>query len=48
MDQDREQEVERAKMDLLRVVMDTKRGAQVTPDQRAAIEEAMVRNLLDN
>jgi len=48
MDQDREQEVERAKMELLRAVMDTKRGAQVTPDQRAAIEEAMVRSLLDN
>lgn len=42
MDQDREQELERAKLDLLRAVMDTKRGAQVSPDQRAAIEEAMV------
>jgi hypothetical protein len=42
MDQDREQEVERAKMDLLRTVMETKRGAQATPDQRAAIQEAMV------
>lgn len=45
MDQDREQEVERAKMDLLRTVMETKRGAQATPDQRAAIQEAMVRIL---
>lgn len=43
MDQDREQEVERFKMDLLRAVMETKRGAQATPDQRAAIQEAMVR-----
>ncbi|KAG0561215.1 hypothetical protein KC19_9G046100 [Ceratodon purpureus] len=42
LDEEREQEVERAKMDLLRSVMDTKRGAQVSPDQRAAIEEAMV------
>jgi len=48
MDQDREQEVERAKLDLLHAVMDTKRGVQVTPDQRAAIEEAMVRCLIDN
>ena len=45
MDQEREQEVERAKMDLFRAVMETKRGAQVSPDQRAAIEEAMVRCL---
>lgn len=43
MDQEREQEVERAKMGLLRAVMETKRGAQVSSDQRAAIEEAMVR-----
>lgn len=48
MDQDREQEVERAKMDLLRAVMDTKRGAQVSQDQRAVIEEAMVRCLYNN
>jgi hypothetical protein len=48
MDQDREQELERAKMDLLRAVMDTKRGAQVSPDQRAAIEEAMVRWVSNN
>lgn len=42
MDHDREQEVERAKMDLLRAVIETKRGVQVTAEQRADIEEALV------
>lgn len=41
MDHDREQEVERAKMDLLRAVIETKRGVQVTAEQRADIEEAL-------
>ncbi|XP_024402920.1 probable plastid-lipid-associated protein 10, chloroplastic isoform X2 [Physcomitrium patens] len=36
------QEVEKVKMDLLRAVMDTKRGAQVTTEQRAAVEDAMM------
>lgn len=48
MDHDREQEVERAKMDLLRAVIETKRGVQVTAEQRADIEEALVSYVLDN
>lgn len=44
-DQEKEQEIERAKMQLLQAVLDTKRGAQATADQRATIEEAMVRLL---
>lgn len=44
-DQQKEQEIERAKMQLLQAVLDTKRGAQATADQRATIEEAMVRLL---
>lgn len=47
IDQDRMQEVEKVKMDLLRAVMDTKRGAQVTTEQRAAVEDAMVHYFLN-